>query len=100
MDEALLDTDILSEVLKAKNPQVVAAANQYLAQHQRFTFSAITLYEVVRGFRANKAARALSKFLKVVDDSDVVPISIPCSCEPPTCGETLASQGILAMMPT
>ena len=35
MDESLLDTDILSEVLKAKDAQVLAAAQQYLAQHPR-----------------------------------------------------------------
>lgn len=30
MDESLLDTDILSEVLKRKDQQVLAAARQYL----------------------------------------------------------------------
>lgn len=38
MDEAPLDTDLLSEVLKQKDQQVLAAARQYLAQHQRLAF--------------------------------------------------------------
>jgi tRNA(fMet)-specific endonuclease VapC len=76
MDEALLDTDILSEVLKAKNPQVLDTASRYLAEHQRFAFSAITFYEIVRGLRANQAVRALAEFLKLAGGSDVLPVSL------------------------
>lgn len=77
MDEALLDTDILSVIFKAKNPQVLNVGRQYLAQHQRFAFSAITLYEVIRGLRANRAVGVLAKFLKLADNCDVLPISLP-----------------------
>jgi tRNA(fMet)-specific endonuclease VapC len=77
MDETLLDSDILSEILKAKNRQVLDTANRYLALHSRFAFSAITFYEITRGFRLTGAVRGLSKFLKLADDSDVLPISIP-----------------------
>jgi hypothetical protein len=44
MDEALLDTDKLSEVLKAKDPRVLAKAQQYLNQYDRLAFSTITFY--------------------------------------------------------
>lgn len=77
MDESLLDTDILSEILKGKNPRVLDLASRYLAERQRFAFSGITFYEIVRGLRANQAVRALNAFLKLATDSDVVPISIP-----------------------
>lgn len=77
MEESLLDTDILSEVLKAKDPRVLDRATQYLAQHARFTFSAFTFYEIVRGFRANQAVRQLANFMKLAQDCDVVPISTP-----------------------
>ena len=43
MDEALLDTDVLSEVLKGKNANVLAVTRQYLVEHQRLSFSEITL---------------------------------------------------------
>jgi tRNA(fMet)-specific endonuclease VapC len=76
MDEALLDTDILSEILKGKNRHVLDEAGRYLGRHQRFSFSAITHYEIVRGFRANRAATALAKFLELAQSSDVVPVSI------------------------
>lgn len=77
MDEALLDTDILSEVLKKKDQQVLATARQYLAEHQRLAFSAITAYEIIRGMRANQATRQLAEFLKVVGTSTMFPIGIP-----------------------
>jgi tRNA(fMet)-specific endonuclease VapC len=75
MDESLLDTDILSEVLKAKNPQVVGVAARYLAEHGRFAFSAITLYEILRGLRANRATRAMGEFLKLADNSEILPVT-------------------------
>src|SRR5437867_814309 len=77
MDEALLDTDILSEVLKRKDQQVLASARQYLAQHQRLAFSAITVYEIVRGLKATGANRRLAVFLKTVNTSDVFPVDMP-----------------------
>ena len=77
MDEAILDTDIMSEVLKARNQQVLSVAQQYLAQHQRFAFSAITLYEILRGLRASQATRGLNTFLVLVGNSEVLPVSIP-----------------------
>jgi tRNA(fMet)-specific endonuclease VapC len=77
MDEALLDTDILSEVLKRKDPQVLATARQYLGQYQRLAFSAITVYEIIRGMRANQATRQLASFLRTIGTSDVLPVSMP-----------------------
>ncbi len=36
MDAALLDTDILNEVLKQKNANAIRHAADYLAQHGQF----------------------------------------------------------------
>jgi len=77
MDESLLDTDILSEVLKKKDRQVLTAARDYLAQHQRLAFSAFTVYEIVRGMRVRKAGRQLTQFLNTVSTSDVFPVGMP-----------------------
>jgi tRNA(fMet)-specific endonuclease VapC len=77
MDESLLDTDILSEVLKAKDARVLANAQQYLNQYNRFSFSAMTLYEVVRGMTAAGATKQLTTFLQVASGSEVTPISTP-----------------------
>jgi tRNA(fMet)-specific endonuclease VapC len=77
MDEALLDTDILSEVLKGNNPDVLTAAQQYLTIHRQLAFSAITMYEIMRGLLANQASRQLAAFLALTGRSDVLPVSIP-----------------------
>jgi predicted nucleic acid-binding protein len=75
MDAALLDTDILSEILKAKNQRVLACARTYLLEHSHFAFSAITFYEVTRGFRATQAERQLAHFAKLAAGCETVPIS-------------------------
>lgn len=77
MDEALLDTDILSEVLKAKDATVLGKAQQYLNQYGRLSFSAITFYEVMRGMRAGRATKQLANFLQRAGNSDVLAISLP-----------------------
>ena len=50
MNPAILDTDTLSEVLKRRDQTVLTNARVYLSQHQQFAFSAITRYEVRRGY--------------------------------------------------
>jgi tRNA(fMet)-specific endonuclease VapC len=52
----LLDTDILSAVLR-RDPTVVARARDYLRTHQRFAFSIITRYEILRGLKARRATK-------------------------------------------
>jgi tRNA(fMet)-specific endonuclease VapC len=57
--KALVDTDILSELFRGKNPTVDAHAAAYRAQHGLITISIITLVEVVRGWhQAGKPERA------------------------------------------
>lgn len=51
---ALLDTDILSELLK-QHPHVTHRARLYLAEHKRLAFSIITRYEILRGLKAKQA---------------------------------------------
>lgn len=62
--EAVLDTDILSAVMR-KNPVVISKARIYLAEHGQFTLSIITRYEILRGLMAKgatKQARAFDRF--------------------------------------
>jgi predicted nucleic acid-binding protein len=77
MDEVLLDTDTLSEVLKAKDAHVLGKAQQYLTQYGCFSFSAITFYEVVRGMLATRATKQLSNFLHTAGNSDIVAVTNP-----------------------
>jgi tRNA(fMet)-specific endonuclease VapC len=77
MDEVLVDTDILSEALKAKDATVLARTQQYLSQYGRLAFSAITFYEVMRGMVATRATKQLANFLQTAANSDDIPVSIP-----------------------
>ena len=58
----LLDTNIVSELVKGKNRSVAARAAAYGARYGRFTFSLLTRYEVTRGLKANNASRLLARF--------------------------------------
>jgi len=55
MNATLLDADMLSEVLKRKNSQILSHARRYLAAHSRLAFSNMTIYEIVRGLKATGA---------------------------------------------
>ncbi len=74
MPASLLDTDILSEVLKQKNALVVQKAAAYLQAHKQFSFSAFTRYEIVRGLKAKAAARQLHQFTTFCQHSVILPI--------------------------
>ena len=81
MDEAIIDSDIVSELIKAKNPRVLHIGAHYLSQHQRFAFSAITFYEVCRGFLSIGAVARLTKFVQFAAASDArVASDILSSC--------------------
>ena len=71
----MIDTDILSEFLKKKNPTVVQKAAGYLRQYQQFAISAITRYEVMRGLKEKNAVRQLKKFAEFCQNAEVYPIT-------------------------
>lgn len=76
MDPSLVDTDILSEVLKAQNANVLRKAQSYLMQHGRLAFSAITYYEVNRGIQARSATRQMTAFTHLAAGADVLPVTL------------------------
>jgi tRNA(fMet)-specific endonuclease VapC len=70
--KALLDTDILSEVLKSKDLNVASRAAAYRATHGRYTFSTITVMEIVKGLSRKRREDAIARFLEVVDQSELL----------------------------
>ena len=74
---AILDTDILSELLKQKNLTVIHRAATYLAAHGSFAFSALTRYEVLRGLKAKQATAQLPRFWVFCQQSVIFPITDP-----------------------
>ncbi len=75
MDAALLDTDILNEVLKQKNDVVVRRASSYLKEHGQFAIGALSRYEVIRGLRDANATAQLSRFAKFCQNTLVLPVT-------------------------
>jgi Predicted nucleic acid-binding protein, contains PIN domain len=73
---SLLDTDTLSEFVKGRNPHIVMMDSLYLQQYGHFTFSVVTLYEILRGLKAKKAFVQMTKFLRLCQQSHVLPITI------------------------
>jgi tRNA(fMet)-specific endonuclease VapC len=70
----LIDTDILS-LLMRRNPEVVANAGLYLAEHKRFSISVITRYEILRGLTVKGASKQATVFEDFCAQNEVVPIS-------------------------
>jgi tRNA(fMet)-specific endonuclease VapC len=62
MSRALLDTDILSEVLKQRDQNVARAAADYLARHGEFTVSVVSVMEIAYGLHRGDRARQLEEF--------------------------------------
>jgi tRNA(fMet)-specific endonuclease VapC len=75
MTSSVLDTDILSEVLKQKDAVVIQNATAYLQQYQQFAFSALTRYEVLRGLKHKGATRQLQRFATFCQHSLVFAIT-------------------------
>jgi len=64
LPQVLLDTDILSAILR-QNQLVIPKARAYLAEHSRFTLSILTRYEILRGLKtkgANQQAIVFDRF--------------------------------------
>src|SRR5689334_6307578 len=72
LDKAPLDTDILSEIIKGFDPTVARDAAAYDQAFGRFTLSAISVMEIVHGFRKNQSARKLQSFLAQIAAEEVI----------------------------
>ena len=73
----LIDTDILSEVLKQRDNNVLQAARVYLGEWRRFSFSVLTRYEILRGLRAKSAVRQELAFDALCRLSQMLPLTEP-----------------------
>lgn len=93
MQLVLLDTDVLSEVVKGKRPGAVETAERYLEEHFRLTFSAITLYEIERGLTAKRSAKLMARFDVMLRSSDVLPLTIDVLRRAARLWATAARQG-------
>jgi tRNA(fMet)-specific endonuclease VapC len=75
VDLASLDTDMLNEVLKKKNLNVVRRAAEYLAEHAQFAMSSITRYEALRGLKEKNATAQLARFQRFCANTQVLAVT-------------------------
>ena len=79
MSPSLLDTDILSEVLKAKDPEVLRHARVYREAHGPFAISVLSIVEIVQGFQRKQNITAVQKFLASLKFMRVIELDQGCA---------------------
>jgi tRNA(fMet)-specific endonuclease VapC len=72
MRRVLLDTDTLSEILKGKNANVVRRATEYANEHGRFTYSAVSVLEILYGLHHKDAKQQLARAEASFNENEVV----------------------------
>ncbi|MGO9834309.1 MAG: PIN domain-containing protein [Polyangiaceae bacterium] len=73
MTRALLDTDILSELMKGKDLRVAERGRAYLAANGRYTITAVTAMEIAYGFRRVGRIDRLERFEAFLQAHEVLP---------------------------
>src|SRR5579872_1121468 len=63
MSKVLLDTDILSEYFKGQDKIVARHAANYSREHETFTFTSVTVHEIVFGLECKGASAQMEKAL-------------------------------------
>lgn len=61
--------------MKGRDAHVLQHAREYLEHHERFCFSIITRYEILRGLKAKGAEEQARRFQERCLDSDILPLS-------------------------
>jgi tRNA(fMet)-specific endonuclease VapC len=74
MDKAILDTDIYSEILRAKNPKLVATAVAYRQQFGVYSLTAASVVEIVTGLQQLGATVRLQGVLTAISSEEVLPL--------------------------
>lgn len=73
MPKVLLDTDILSEILKGHDQAVTRRAADYAREHAVFTFTSVTVHEIVFGLEVKNASAQLQKAMLWLNQNEQIP---------------------------
>ena len=76
MDRALLDTDILSEILKGVDRAIVTRAVAYRAIWGRYTTSVITVIEIVKGLHKIRREGKIKQFLDGLSTAELLTLDL------------------------
>ena len=74
MSKVLLDTNIISAFFKG-NAAVIQAASSYAKRHKCLTYSIITHYELLRGFKALGSDKKLAAYRSFASQCEILPLS-------------------------
>jgi predicted nucleic acid-binding protein len=77
--KSILDTDILSEYLKGHDSAVVGHAARYAQEHKVFSFTSVTVYEIVYGLELKGAVIQLANALDWINRNDAGCGRLRCS---------------------
>jgi tRNA(fMet)-specific endonuclease VapC len=72
VNKALLDTDILSEIIKGFDQTVARNAATYHQSYGHYTLSAVTVMEIVQGFQKKQSFRRLQAFMASLATEEVI----------------------------
>jgi predicted nucleic acid-binding protein len=100
MVKSLLDTDILSEYLKGHDQTVIGHAARYARQFRIFSFTSVTVYEIVYGLELKTASIQLKKVLAWFSQNDQITPSSADYLAAATIKATARKQGSLLELPT
>lgn len=70
--QVVLDTDILSEYLKGYDANVVRRGDRYAKDHGVFTFTSVTVYEILSGLEHKAARSQLRKMLAWLNQNEEI----------------------------
>ncbi len=76
MDVSLLDTDILSELLKQHDPAIRQGAEIYFEQHDQIALSTLTCYQILRWLRQPPKEKRLRQFDQIVTEQIVLDVDL------------------------
>lgn len=72
MPKVVIDTDILSEYLKGIDQNVAKHATKYAKKHGTFTFTSVTVYEIIRGLEEKGAPKQVEKALAWIEQNEQI----------------------------
>ncbi len=72
VEKSLLDTDILSEIIKRANPRIITKANTYLKEFNQYTISVITVMEIIEGWQKRKQEERLQQFSTILISQEIL----------------------------
>lgn len=97
--KCILDTDILSEYLKGHHAVVVANAARYAKEYGVFTFTSVTVHEIVYGLELKNAQTQLRKVKAWLDRNEALTPAADDYVLAATIRATARKQGSLLELP-